>query len=147
MRQPINGDSSVRYTVFQVRFLIQTFLHVFCPHQVSGKFERARDVLLGESHRLFSDIARTFAGGLGLTFERAHAKYGLPEHPDPTKNEATVVIIYSVNDDGPDVFIFPADGRNLRTPEIVSNGVQTPGFRWKVGSETATLGRKKCKAL
>jgi hypothetical protein len=74
------------------------------------------------------------------------AKYGLPEHPDPAKNEATVVVIYSENDDGPDVFIFPADGRNLQTPEIVSNGVQTPGFRWN-GSETATLGRKKCKAL
>jgi hypothetical protein len=50
----------------------QDVLHVLRPHQILRKFERARDVLLGESHRLFRDIPRTFAGGFGLAFERAH---------------------------------------------------------------------------
>src|SRR5262245_65737054 len=37
-----------------------------------GKLEGARDVSLGESHRLFGYILGTLAGGLGLPFERAH---------------------------------------------------------------------------
>src|SRR5262245_52370973 len=50
----------------------QHVLEVSRPHQLLGKFERARDVLLGESHRLFGYILGTLAGGLGLPFERAH---------------------------------------------------------------------------
>ena len=37
-----------------------------CPHQLLDEFERARDVLLDVSHRLFSNILGAFADGLGL---------------------------------------------------------------------------------
>src|SRR5215510_5455987 len=47
-------------------------LDVSRPHQLLGKFERARDVSFGESHRLFSHILGTLAGALGLPFECAH---------------------------------------------------------------------------
>src|SRR5262245_1628600 len=50
----------------------QHVLDVCRPHQLLGKFEGARDVSLGESHRLFGYILGTLAGGLGLPCERAH---------------------------------------------------------------------------
>jgi len=37
-----------------------------CPHQLLDELERAPDVLLDVSHRLFSNILGTFADGLGL---------------------------------------------------------------------------------
>src|SRR5262249_4772288 len=40
----------------------QHVLDVSRPHQLLGKFEGARDVLLGESHRLFGYILGTLAG-------------------------------------------------------------------------------------
>src|SRR5438128_2927322 len=44
----------------------QHVLDVSRPHQLLGKFEGARDVSLGESHRLFGYILGTLAGSLGL---------------------------------------------------------------------------------
>src|SRR5262249_31614124 len=55
-----------------VRLQSQHVLDVSRPHQLLGKFERARDVSLGESHRLFGYVLGALAGGLGLTFEGAH---------------------------------------------------------------------------
>src|SRR5262249_32543733 len=50
----------------------QDVLDVSRPHQLLGKFEGARDVSLGEDHRLFGYILGTLAGSLGLPFERTH---------------------------------------------------------------------------
>src|SRR5215475_9813821 len=55
-----------------VRLQSQHVLDISRPQQLLGKFERARDVSLGESHRLFGYVLGALAGGLGLPFEGAH---------------------------------------------------------------------------
>src|SRR4029453_6733964 len=55
-RVPSLARSALHLALDIVRLQSQHVLDISRPHQLLGKFERARDVSLGESHRLFGYV-------------------------------------------------------------------------------------------